>query len=115
MRDVLDAQLIDRRGRKIGKVDGIVLSVNDDGPPRVTHLEIGAAVLLRRLPAWVQWAVERILGAFGVTVRPPFRIPWSKVLETGIEVRVDLLASETPLLDWEKWLARHVVGRIPGA
>src|SRR3954470_4492419 len=53
VRDVLDKQLLDRESRPFGKVDGIVLEVRADGPPRVVALEVGAATRLARLPAWL--------------------------------------------------------------
>jgi hypothetical protein len=34
-RDILDKQIIDHRQEPMGKVDGLVLELTDEGPPRV--------------------------------------------------------------------------------
>jgi len=41
-------------------------------------------------------------------------IPWSRVETVGTEVKLDVEAKETGALDWEIWLAKHVIERIPG-
>ena len=115
IRDVLDTQLVDREGAKIGKVDGVVIEVRDGSPPRIAHLEVGMAVLIHRLPRTLGRWIVRGARRLGIRSRRPYRIPWSKVIEVDLDVKVDLLADETPLLDWEKWLRRRVIGRIPGA
>ncbi len=115
IRDVLDNQLVDRNQRKMGKVDGIVLELCDDKPPRLAYIEVGMPVLARRLhPRLGRWAVA--LGRkWGAMHGQPFRIPWAKVQDIGIDVDVDLDAEATPVLAWEQWLRKHVIGRIPGA
>jgi hypothetical protein len=45
----------------------------------------------------------------------PFRVPWSKVVVTGVTVTIGLDGQETDALAWERWLRRNVIGRIPGA
>jgi hypothetical protein len=43
----------------------------------------------------------------------PLRIPWSKVMKIGIDLKVDIAADEaTP---WEHWVRDHIIRRIPGA
>ena len=67
IRDILDKQLVDREDTEMGRVDGIVLSI-DDGAPRIDHFELGFVVLARRLhprlERWLQalrsrWTVRR--------------------------------------------------------
>jgi len=43
-RDVLDKQVIDPDGCKVGKVDGIVLALREHRPPRVIAMEISQAL-----------------------------------------------------------------------
>ena len=53
---------------------------------------------------------------FGVRRSARFGIPWSAVIESTVRhVKVDLCAEETVAYDWERWLRKHVVERIPGA
>ena len=115
IRDVLDKQLADRRQRKMGKVDGIILELRAGKPPRLAYLEVGAGTLARRLhPRLEKWvaAVERKLG---IGDGRPYRIPWSKVRDIGIDVDVDLDVEQTPVLAWEQWVNQKIIGRIPGA
>jgi sporulation protein YlmC with PRC-barrel domain len=115
IRDVLDNQLLDRNGRRMGKVDGLVLEVREDGPPRLASIEVGTVTLARRLhPRLGVWAA-RIARRWGIAGSEPVRIPWAKVRDVGIDVEVDLEREETPLVDCENWLRDHVVRRLPGS
>ena len=115
VRDCLDKQLIDRNGRKMGRVDGVVMEFERGVRPRVAFLEVGAVTQARRLNSRLAKWVERISKGWKVDRNDPFRIPWSKVVLSGIDVTVDVDAEETPALAWEKWLRRKIIGRIPGA
>jgi hypothetical protein len=115
VRDVLDKQLLDRNGRKMGKVDGIVLELRDDGPPRVAFLEVGLAVLMQRLIGGAGDLVALVERRLGIRKGEPVRIPMSKLVEAGIDVRLDVAVSETEALAWEEWVGKHVIRRIPGS
>ncbi len=108
VRDVLDKQLLDRKGRPFGKVDGIVLELSEDGPPRVVALEVGAATRLARLPAWLSRWTRRAATHAHAT-----RIPKESVMAVANDIRVDIDATRTPAWRVERWLAR-VFARIPG-
>jgi|SRR5919109_1942492 hypothetical protein len=109
VRDVLDKQLVDREGRPFGKVDGIVLEVRGDAPPRVVALEVGAATRLGRLPLWV----SRWLRPLAKRARAT-RIPKEAVIAVAKDVRVDVDAARTPAWSFERWLAERVLARLPG-
>ena len=109
VREVLDKQLLDRERRRFGKVDGIVIAVQDGARPRVTALETGAAVQLARLSTrLMRWA--RPLARRTDTTR----IPIQAVVEIGKEVAVDIDARRTPAWRIERWLADRVFARVPG-
>lgn len=115
VRDVLDKQMLDRRLHHMGKVDGIVLELREGMPPRVIGLEAGVTASGRRLgrrPArWMAWLARRLSPE-----RPgAFRVPWPKVQQIDLAVHVDLDAEQSPAYVLERWLRRHLVGRIPGA
>ncbi|PSB27046.1 hypothetical protein [Stenomitos frigidus] len=114
IRDVLDNQLVDRNQRKMGKVDGIVIELRDNQPPRLAYLETGATTLARRLhPRLGRW-IAAWQSKWGAKRSEPVRIPWSKIRDIGIDVEVDLDAEESPALAYEQWLRETVVKRIPG-
>ena len=105
IRDCLDRQINDRRKRRMGRVDGIVLEVEPGRPPRVAYIELGVKTLMKRL--------TRRLG--NAITHEPYRIAWGQI-EVGLnEVRADVEAEKTPALEWELWLRKKVIGRIPGA
>ena len=115
VRDLLDSQVIDREKTKMGRIDGIVLSFDDDGPPHIDHLELGFIVMARRIhPRVESWV--RALRRWSVRRSPRYKIPWSKVIDASTKtVQVDVKADETPAFDWERWFRRHVIDRVPGS
>jgi hypothetical protein len=104
MRDCLDKQLDDRNKRRMGRVDGIILDIEDGRQPHVAYVEVGVKTLLNRLsPRLARFASE------------PYQIAWGK-LKVGLnKVEADVEAEKTPALEWELWLRKKVIGRIPGA
>ncbi|MDT4897574.1 MAG: hypothetical protein QOH25_2651 [Acidobacteriota bacterium] len=113
--DVLDDQLVDRKKRPMGKVDGIVIILRKDKPPRLAYLETGLNTVAHRFSTRLGKLAERIGRKWGVRHGKPFRIPWDKVRDYGIDVEVDIDVDETPVMDWEKWLNKKIIGRIPGS
>ncbi|MFN6571159.1 hypothetical protein [Dendronalium sp. ChiSLP03b] len=115
IRDVLDNQLVDRNQRKMGKVDGIVIEYEDGKPPRLAYIEVGLVTLARRLHPRLSAWLAAVESKWGAKHSEPFRIPWSKVQDVGIDVQVDVDAEATPALAWEKWVREQIISRIPGA
>jgi sporulation protein YlmC with PRC-barrel domain len=114
IRDLLDKQVKDRNGRKLGKVDGIVLEVREGEPPRLAAITLGAVVLAGRLgPRLARWTRAFEIAA-GIGDGEPLRIPVTRIEDRDIEVVADVAAGETSAWAWERWLRGHVVGRIPG-
>jgi sporulation protein YlmC with PRC-barrel domain len=113
-RDILDQQVVDRTGQRLGKVDGVILELREGQPPRIAALEVGPVTLVRRLnPRLAGW-LQRLLRRYGPRTDGTLRIPWSKVQAIGVDVRVDLAAEGTTARAWEEWLRDHVIRRIPG-
>lgn len=112
-RQILDQQLVDRSDLNIGKVDGVLLELRDDGPPRIAAILTGGHLLARRLHPWIERVVAAITRRCGLPVVEPLRIPWSRVKKIGVDVKVDLAADEA--MPWEHWVRDHIVRRIPGA
>jgi hypothetical protein len=113
--DVLDAQLIDREKRKIGRVDSLVLVLPDDGPPRVATILFGGPVRARRIGRWTT-LVSRALRAVGrVRHEGVTRIPFDAVRCIGDTIQVDVDGEALEAKHVEDWLADHVVRHIPGS
>jgi hypothetical protein len=115
VRDVLDKQMVDRQERRCGKVDGLVLVLGAGGQPRVDRIEVGGGTLARRLgPRLARWAAA-LARWCGVREGRPYRIPWSRVTDVGLEVKLDLDAPDTELDAAERRLRERIIARIPGA
>jgi hypothetical protein len=115
VRDVLDKQIIDKAGVKVGKADGIIVTLRKGRPPRLIALELGVATAAYRLsPRLGRW-VERLEKGLGITTSDRVRILFEHVTRTGIDVGVDTDAKRTGALKWEDWLREHVIGAVPGS
>ena len=115
VRDVLDQQVVDTEKGNVGKVDGVVIEINDDGSARVLYLDLGTAVLARRLSTRLADFYERLRHRFVRNPAPPFRISWKKVRHIDVAVHVDIDTAERDAYRLERWLRDHFIGRIPGA
>ena len=114
-REVLDKQIVDADGWRMGRVDGIALHLMEDGPPEVEGLELGFVVLAARVHQRLAAGVQRLRRRFNVRRAARYVIPWREVMEvTSHHLRVDLRADETPANDWEEWLLRNVLSVLPG-
>lgn len=116
IRDVLDKQVLDRNKTKIGKVDGIVMQLGSNGPPRVAFVEIGAVSLARRLgPRMHRWISDLWARLGGEKSREPYRIDWYRARDVGVDIEFDIDVRDTSIFDWQEWLRRKIICRIPGA
>jgi hypothetical protein len=115
VRDLLDAQLVDRNERMIGRVDGVVLELRSGGPPRVAAMEVGPITLARRLhPRLARWLRALAIRVLPVSVRS-MRLPLTLCRDIGVDIELDVDAQDDRrLLRLERWLSRHIVERLPG-
>lgn len=115
VRDFLDKRLVDREGVPIGRIDGIVIELRGNRPPRVVAAEIGSVTLARRIhPALGRW-VAKLSARFGKLTPNPYRIEWAKLHRQENDFRIAVDAEKFPPWAWERWLRDRVVCRIPGA
>jgi hypothetical protein len=116
MRDLLDTQLVDKDDEYLGRVDGIVAEIREGEPPRVLQFELGFVTIARRIHPRLEPLAEAMHRRWSVRRSARFHVPWSGVIDVDVHrVRVDVRGEETPALDWERWLRRHIIGRIPGS
>jgi len=115
VRDLLDAQLVDADERLLGRVDGVLLEVRADRPPRVLAVEVGMLTLVRRIsPRLARWLRAAAIRWLPVSWRP-VRIPLTAFRDVGIDIEIDVdEGTKMRLLRLERWLSRHVVQRLPG-
>ena len=113
--DVLDAQLVDHRQEKVGRVDALLLELEDGRPPRVATIVIGGAARAQRVGRWFVALRRALRWLLRQRAEHVSRIPFDKVRRIGdtIELDVDERSLESEHL--EQWLKEHVICRIPGA
>lgn len=114
VRDVLDKKLLDREDCEMGRVDGLVMEVGERTQPRITHILLGGPTLWMRLHPGFARLAKRLARMWGPRRAELVRIPWSRVVTAGRDIRLDVKARQTGAIDWEIWVARHIVERIPG-
>jgi hypothetical protein len=113
VKDCLDKQLDDTGKRRMGRVDGIILELEPNRAPRVAYVEVGVTTLMNRLSSRVGRTMAHLMRNWGISP-DPFRIPWGR-LKVGLnQVIADVEAEKTPALEWELWLRKKVIGKIPG-
>ena len=113
VRDLLDNQVCDERDRKMGKVDGIILVLRKGKPPRVAAIELGMSTLLCRISDRIGHFAARLEQRWGIADGAPVRIPFDRIERIGIDVRVKLNADRTTVYDWERWIRRVLIEKIP--
>jgi hypothetical protein len=113
VRDVLDHQMIDREDDPMGRIDGIVIAVEDGQQPRVVELQGGIVVLGERLGEkmgrWVRGAAMK----WGLVRGEKTRVKWSDVRWIFSEVKVDVDGDQTPAMEWEHFLGEKIIAKLP--
>lgn len=114
IRDVLDKKLTDRKHCEMGRVSGLLIQFGENTQPHITHILIGGPTLWGRIhPALGRLSV-RLSQMWGPKKKGPVRIPWSRVKNVGKDVELDVDARESGAIDWEIWIAQHIIEKIPG-
>lgn len=114
VRDVLDKQVLDPDKCRVGKVDGIVLQLRANRPPRVMAMEISQAAAWRRLHHRLGDFAEWLRARFEPGQERPAHILFEHFVRGGVDVHVDVPWKRTRVLVWEDWLEERVIAKIPG-
>lgn len=114
IRECLDQQIYDRKKRRMGRVDGIILELEPHRAPRVAYVEAGAVTLMDRVSPWLRNRLLRLMKRFGIQT-DRYQIPWGKIRVGLNEIEADVDAEKSLALELELWLRKKVIGKIPGA
>ena len=115
VRDVLDKELLDREEEPMGRVDGLVMHVGKGTQPRITHIEVGGSIPWERVHPVFARLARQLARLWGPKREGGARISWSRVETVGRDIKLDVEAKDTGAIDWEIWIARHIIERIPGS
>jgi hypothetical protein len=111
--DIQDAQLLDRRDEKIGRVDALVLELEDGVPPRVATILVGGPVREERIGRWALHLVQLVRRIGRMETDGVSHIPFGAVRRIGDTIDVDVDGSTLESGHLERWLREQVVCRIP--
>jgi hypothetical protein len=114
VRDVLDKSVIDRNGREMGRVDGILVELRPNQPVHLTAVLIGPAALGDRLHPAVGRLVRLIERSFGVDQDRPARIAFAGIDAIDTKIRLRMTITETAVAAVEQRLRSWVL-RLPGS
>jgi sporulation protein YlmC with PRC-barrel domain len=114
VRDLLDKSVVDRNGREMGRVDGILLDYRSNHPVRLAALVIGPAALGDRLHPTLGRFVRRLEKRLRIDHNRPARIDVADIDNIEGKVRLRLTISETAVAAIERRLRAWVI-RLPGA
>lgn len=113
--DVIDAQLVDRHQEKIGRVDELLLELEEGKPPRVATIVIGGAARARRVGRWMVACHRAVHALFGQREEHESRVPFEAVRCIADTIELDVEGKTLDSMHLEQWLATHIICRIPGA
>ena len=113
IRDVLDHQMIDRKDDPMGRIDGIVVEVEDGQQPRVVELQGGIVVLGERLGRRIGKWVKLFAMRWGLVRGERTRVKWCDVRWAFSEIKVDVDGCQMPALEWESFLREKVIAKLP--
>jgi hypothetical protein len=113
--DVIDSQLVDRHKEKIGRVDELLLELEEGKPPRVATIVIGGHARARRVGQWMVVLHRAVHALFGHREEHVSRMPFGIVRCIAETIELDVEGRELRSMHLERWLARNVICRIPGA
>jgi sporulation protein YlmC with PRC-barrel domain len=114
VRDVLDKAVVDRNGHEMGRVDGILLALDDGQAPRLDAILIGPAALGDRLHPAIGRFVRALERRLGLDSGRPVRVRFSDIERVEHKVRVRLAAGETAVEAVEQRLRGWIV-KLPGS
>jgi sporulation protein YlmC with PRC-barrel domain len=117
---LLDRQIVDRAGRRCGKVDDLELEPDAaSGRLHVVGLLSGPGALAyrtghHRLGRWLQ-RVNAFVFPHDDPEHDPVFIPFGRVADVGDHVTLAADHREVASHSGERWVRDHVIGRIPGS
>ena len=117
---VVDKELMDCKGLRAGKVDDLLLEIEEptDGhltPPVVRAIITGPTALSRDLPPPLAWLGRQLQRWLGVPNPQPIEIAWEHVQRIDVAVHLDVDRVEAGLTITQQAAARRFIARLPGA
>ena len=113
--DVIDSQLVDRHREKIGRIDELLLELEEGKPPRVATIVIGGRARARRVGGWMVACHRAVHALFGQHEEHESHVPFDAVRSIADTIELDVEGDALESMHLERWLATRVIGRIPAS
>jgi sporulation protein YlmC with PRC-barrel domain len=114
VREVLDKNVVDRNGREMGRVDGILLQLESGQPPRLHAILIGPAALASRLHPRLGRLARTIEQRLNIDRDQPASIDVADVDQFDSRIRLRLAIGDTTVGAIERRL-REWISKLPGS
>jgi hypothetical protein len=112
---LLDRQLVDPDGLMAGKVDDVLLTFPDTGPPIVTEILAGPGALARRIGGRLGEWIASVHARLHSGSRDPASISFGVVGSIGDHVDVIVSRDLLGTFAFEEWVRDHVIRKLPGS
>ncbi|SRR5579884_2514030 len=118
---VLDKEILDRAGRRAGKVDDLLLDLPPAGDggllpqPEVVAIISGPMALARQLPPPLPWLARQLYRLLGLADPRPIVIPWQRITHIDVVVYTDLDRETAGFQALPQAVNRRFIRRLPGA
>lgn len=110
---VLDKDVVDQNGRRLGKVDDLLLSLDGD-VPRVAGIITGPLAYARTLGPWAERAARLLYRLLGADDPQPHCLPWERVTSIGPTIQVALAAERSDVDLLADLVYRRLLRHLPG-
>lgn len=111
----MDDAILDRDGKRAGRVDDLLLRLSTDGPvPRLVLDGIVSGPLPRPAPAWLRHVAKFCYLLCGIRDPHPAVVSWQSVHAIDAFVHVDVDRDEAGLRTVDRSVLRFV-SKLPGS
>jgi hypothetical protein len=118
---VVDKGILDRDGRRAGKVDDLILechelgAAGDAAEPEVLAIVSGPLALVRNMPAGIRGFAFHVYRLAGIARPQPTEVAWKHVAAIDVMVHLDISREAAGMATLEQAVERRFIRRIPGA
>ncbi|NJC72284.1 hypothetical protein HC031_21565 [Planosporangium thailandense] len=115
---LVDKSLLDRDDLRCGKVDDLVLDLSDADPgrpPELVALVTGPLAYARTLGRVGTALARGIYRLLGIRDPHPVEVPWSRVRQVDVMVRLDLSRAECDVNAVSDTVRDRLFAHLPGA
>jgi sporulation protein YlmC with PRC-barrel domain len=118
---VLDKEILDCDGLRIGRVDDLCLEIGESGSdgsmplPVVSSIVSGPMALAPIISSPTRWLARHLYRLLGLNDPRPVEIPWTAVTSIGVVIHVDRRRDGSGVSALAEAVERRFIRRLPGS